>query len=84
VIFSSSIIKTPKSSRDRAEEREREKEKEKRKRKASKVPSNKGEVNILRGEIRFNFKNPFQCDPIFCPSIIPFQKPFSKSLRKFS
>jgi hypothetical protein len=29
VIFSSSIIKTPKSSRDRAEEREREKEKEK-------------------------------------------------------
>jgi hypothetical protein len=33
VIFSSSIIKTPKSSRDRAEEREREKEKEKRKKK---------------------------------------------------
>jgi hypothetical protein len=80
MIFSSNIIETPKSSRDGAEkERERE-----RKRKAPKVSSNKGEVNILRGEIYFNFKNPFQCDPIFSPSIIPFQKPFPNSLRKFS
>jgi hypothetical protein len=55
-----------------------------RKRKAPKVSSNEGEVNILRGEIRFNLKNPFQCDPIFSPSIIPFQKPFPKSMRKFS
>jgi hypothetical protein len=81
VIFSSNIIKTPKSSRDRAEKRER---KRRRKRKALKISSNKGEVNILRGERHFNFKNPFQCDPIFSPSIIPFQKPFPKSLRKFS
>jgi hypothetical protein len=44
VIFSSNIIKTPKSSRDGAEK------KRKRKRKAPKVSSNKGEVNILRGE----------------------------------
>jgi hypothetical protein len=29
------------------------------KRKASRVSSNKGEVNILRGEKHFNFKNPF-------------------------
>jgi hypothetical protein len=35
------------------------KRKRKRKRKAPKVSSNKGEVNILRGERQFNFKNPF-------------------------
>jgi hypothetical protein len=48
VIFSSNIIKTPKSSRDRAKKRGRE-------RKALRVSSNKGEVNILRGEEHFNF-----------------------------
>jgi hypothetical protein len=63
-------------------EKKRER-KRKRKEKAPKVSSNKGEVNIWRGERRFNFKNPFRCDPIFSPSIIPFQKPFPKSLRKF-
>jgi hypothetical protein len=47
VIFSSNIIKTPKSSRDGA------------KKKAPSVSSNKQEVNILRGEKHFNFKNPF-------------------------
>jgi hypothetical protein len=52
VIFSSNIIKTPKSSRDRAK-------KKREKRKAQKVSSNKGEVNILRGERHFNLKNPF-------------------------
>jgi hypothetical protein len=31
----------------------------KKKRKAPKVTSNKGEVNILRGERHFNFKNTF-------------------------
>jgi hypothetical protein len=66
----------PKSSRDRA--------KKGRKRKDSKVSSKKGEINILRGERHFNFKNPFRRDPIFSPSIIPFQKPFPKSLRNFS
>jgi hypothetical protein len=55
-----------------------------RKRKVARVSSNKGEVTILRGERHFNFKNPFRCDPILSPSIIPFQKPFPKSLRKFS
>jgi hypothetical protein len=44
--------------------------------------SNKGKVNILRGERCFNFKIPFRCDPIFSPSIIPFKKLFPKSLRK--
>jgi hypothetical protein len=81
VIFSSNIIKTPKFSRDGAEKKW---EKEKEKIKAPKVSSNKGEVNNLRGERHFNFKNPFWCDLIFSPSIIPFQKPFPKSLRKFS
>jgi hypothetical protein len=36
------------------------------------------------GLTHFNFKDPFLCDSIFSPSIIPFQKPFLKSLRKFS
>jgi hypothetical protein len=52
VISSSNIIKTPKSSRDGEKKRGRE-------RKAPRVSSNKGEVNILRGEKHFNFKNPF-------------------------
>jgi hypothetical protein len=76
VILSSNINKNPKSSRDGA--------KKKRKKKAPRVSSNKGEVNILRGEKHFNFKNPFQCDSIFSPSIIPFQELFPKSLKKFS
>jgi hypothetical protein len=58
--------------------------KEGRERKTPRVSSNKGKFNILRGEKHFNFKNPFRCDSIFSPSIIPFQKPFPKSLRKFS
>jgi hypothetical protein len=37
----------------------KKKRERKRKRKAPKVSSNNGEVNILRGERRFNFKNPF-------------------------
>jgi hypothetical protein len=49
--------------------------KEKRK-KASRVSSNKKEVNILRGEKHFNFKKSFLYDSIFSPSIIPFRKPF--------
>jgi hypothetical protein len=67
--------------KDRERNRNR---KRKRKRKALKVSSNRGKVNILKGEIRFNFKNPFQCGPIFSPSITPFKKPIPKSLRKFS
>jgi hypothetical protein len=35
------------------------KEKKERKGKAPRVSSNKGELNILRGEKHFNFKNPF-------------------------
>jgi hypothetical protein len=49
--------------RETIEKREKGKKKEKgkigRKRKAPRVSSNKGEVNILRGEKQFNFKNLF-------------------------
>jgi hypothetical protein len=37
----------------------------------------KGEVNILRGEKHFNFKNPFLCD-----SIPPLLHTISKTLSK--
>jgi hypothetical protein len=47
VIFSSNIIKTKPPSPQEIEHR---KKKKRRKRKASRVSSNKGEVNILRGE----------------------------------
>jgi hypothetical protein len=36
-----------------------EQKKRERERKAPRVSSNKGKVNILRGEKHFNFKNPF-------------------------
>jgi hypothetical protein len=64
--------------------RQSKKQERGRERKAPRVSSNKWEINILREEKHFNFKNPFQCDSIFSPSIIPFQKPFPKLLRKFS
>jgi hypothetical protein len=56
VIFSSNIIKTPKSLRDGAK---RKREREKKEKKSPRVSLNKGEVNILREENYFNFKNPF-------------------------
>jgi hypothetical protein len=70
VIFSSNIIKTPKSSRDGAkrkkvskketkERKKKRKQERKRIRKAPRVSSNKGKVNILIGEKHFNIKNPF-------------------------
>jgi hypothetical protein len=58
--------------------------KKKKEKKLQESPQIKREVNILRGEKHFNFKNPFCCDSIFSPSIILFQKSFPKSLRKFS
>jgi hypothetical protein len=55
VIFFSNIINTPESSRDGEYIKEREKEKEKLQESLQLL----GEVNILRGEKHFNFKNPF-------------------------
>jgi hypothetical protein len=87
--FSPQISSKPLNPQEIEQKKRERKRKRKRKRKAQKVSPNKGKVNILRGERRFNFKNPFQCDPIFSssifsPSIIPFQKPFPKSWRMFS
>jgi hypothetical protein len=48
VIFSSNIIKP--SSPQKTEQKKRKEEKRGRQRKAPRVSSNKGEVNILRGE----------------------------------
>jgi hypothetical protein len=79
-LFSPQISSKPPS----PHETEQKKENRGRERKSPRVSSNNGEVNILRGERRFNFKIPFPYDPIFSPFIIPFQKPFPKSLRKFS
>jgi oligoribonuclease NrnB/cAMP/cGMP phosphodiesterase (DHH superfamily) len=59
VTFSSNIIKTPRVLKRRSKGRERERKRKKRKKGALIVSSNKGEVNILRGEKHFNFKNPF-------------------------
>jgi hypothetical protein len=79
VIFSSNIIKTPKSSGDEAY-----KKREKEKRKAPRVSSNKRESQYFERRKIVQLKKSFWCDSIFYPSIIPFQKPFPKSMRKFS
>jgi hypothetical protein len=77
--------KTPSPQETEFRKREKKKEKEKSKRKKNfKSLFNKEEVNISRGEKHFDFKNTFRCDSIFSLSTIPFQKPFPKSLRKFS
>jgi hypothetical protein len=48
-----------------------------RKRKAPRVSSNKGEVNILRGEKHFNFKNIlFDVIPCSPPPSYHFKNPF--------
>jgi hypothetical protein len=53
------------------------KEKRGRKRKAPRVSSNKGEVNILRGEKYFNFKNIlFDVIPFSPPPSYHFKNPF--------
>jgi hypothetical protein len=60
----------------------RKKRKRLRKRKASRVSSNKGEVNILRGEKHFNFKNIlFDVIP-FSPPLPTISKTLSKIIEK--
>jgi hypothetical protein len=66
VISSSNIIKTPKSQRDGEKKRGRE-------RKTPRVSSNKGEVNILRGENTSTSKILFD--------LIPFSPPPSYYLK---
>jgi hypothetical protein len=66
------------------EHRKKKKKRRKRKKetKLQGSPQIKGEVNILGGEKHFNFKDPFWCDSIFSPSIIPFEKTLSKITEK--
>jgi hypothetical protein len=81
VIFSTNIIETPKSSRDRAvKERERERKKKEKLQKSLQI---KGKLTFWEHKYTSTSKILFNVIP-FPPSIIPFQKPFSKSLRKFS
>jgi hypothetical protein len=54
----------------------KKREREREKRKLQESLQIKGEVNILRGEKHFNFKNSFLYNSIFSPSIIPSRKPF--------
>jgi hypothetical protein len=56
----------------------RKKRKRGRKRKAQRVSSNKGEVNILRGEKHFNFKNIF----LMWFHFLPLHHTISKTLFK--
>jgi DNA-binding GntR family transcriptional regulator len=63
--------------REKVLKKERKKEKEK----LQESLQIKGEVNILRGENIATSKS-FLYEPIFFPSIIPFQKPFPKSFEK--
>jgi hypothetical protein len=52
--------------------------------KAPRVSSNKRGSQYFERRKTLHFKDPFTCDSIFSPSIIPLQKPIPKSLRKFS
>jgi hypothetical protein len=45
--------------REKVLKKEKKEKERKRKRQAPRVSSNKGKVNILRGEKHFNFENPF-------------------------
>jgi hypothetical protein len=56
VIFSSNIIKTPQVLKRGSMQKKEEKGKRKKIQQSSQI---KGEVNILRGEKYFNFKDPF-------------------------
>jgi hypothetical protein len=86
--FSSKSSKppSPQETEHRKKEREKELEKKKkekrgRKRKATRLSSNKAEVNILRGEKYFNFKkNLMWFSP---PSSYHFQNPFQNHWESF-
>jgi hypothetical protein len=59
MIFSSNIIKTPKSSGETEHRKKEKKKKKEKEKKLQESPQIKGEVNILRGTKHFNFKDPF-------------------------
>jgi hypothetical protein len=80
VIFSSNIIKTPQETEER---KKRERKKEKEKGMLHESVQIKGKLIFWEQKKHFDFKNPFWCDSI-PPFIIPLQKTFPKSSRKFS
>jgi hypothetical protein len=90
VIFLLKYHQNPQGAEHRTKKRENVLKKEKKKKndeeekKLQESSQIKEEVNILRGEKHFNFNDPFLCDSVCSPSIIPFEKIFPKSLRKFS
>jgi hypothetical protein len=70
--FSPQISLNPLSTQETKLKKERE-----RKRKAPKVSSNEGEVNILRGEMNFNFKKIlFDVISFSSPASYHFKNPF--------
>jgi hypothetical protein len=81
VIFSSNIIKTPSP---QEMEHKKKRKKEKSEKKAPRVSLNKRGCQYFEKKKTLQLQRSFLCDSIFSPSIIPFQKPFPKSLRKFS
>jgi hypothetical protein len=62
----------------------RKKKKKEKEKKAPRVSSNKRGIQYFERRKILQLQRSFLCDSIFSPSIIPFQKPFPKSLRKFS
>jgi hypothetical protein len=78
VIFFSNIIKkTPSPQEKEKRKKEKRKKGKKRKKKLQESPQIKGEVNILRGEKHFNFKEPFDVIPFS-----PLHPTISKTLFK--
>jgi hypothetical protein len=78
VIFSSNIIETPKSSRDRAEKREKEKEKEKLK----KSLQIKGKLTFWEEKDASTSKIHFNVIPFSPPPYFPLHHTISKTLSK--
>jgi hypothetical protein len=87
-IFSSNVIKTPQVLKRwsiKNEEREKllKKRKKGKKKKTPRVSSNKGKVNILRGEKHFNIKNILFVVIPFSPPPSYHFKTLSKIIEKF-
>jgi ribosomal protein S12 len=59
VIFPQISSKPPSPQETEHRKKRRKKEKKKKEKKLQESPQIKGEVNILRGEKHFNFKDPF-------------------------
>jgi hypothetical protein len=79
--FSPQISSKPPSPQ---ELKHRKKEEKGKRKKAPRVSSNKRGSQYFERRKILQLQRSFLCDSIFSPSVIPFQKPFPKLLRKFS